>query len=731
MIRWLCVLVLLCGATFLIVELLVPSSSLPPERSPADNRVEVAPPDNAPKEREEPGVTARATPEGPDGRAHPAEATTAPGEPTALAIIPDCTLKAVKRQDVPAEREGKLLFIGTDSPAPSDEQPTADRYLEPEPLFRFLAVKAGPEDKDTFPFGGTPYRAWHEGDQPKPGETILYSVPRQVRRLKKGDRVKKGELVALVNPAVAVSKVASTLAKLEGSHAEWAAARNVRDTSKQIYDNYSDALRTVTGSIPKVDYFKARLDWVKGVEDEKVKMAAIGSARADLNEAATLLKMHEVRSSINGMVMVRYKNEGEAIKAGDPVVEIQGDDRLQVDGLLDIQEASKLRKGMEVVVEASRPQPPRWVLDGHLMPVTCVAVSKGPNPVIVSGGEDRYLRICEPNGRLLWKKRLDAVPRALACSPPGADRNLLLVGDEAGVVRLLDLADLRKNGKPSEVGTLVDGTVAHRGGVLCAAFRRDGKVCATGGSDNIVRLWDVESRERLYRLEEHRGEVTSVQFGGDKPPVLVTAGRDKRLIAWDAADGKPPVSTLTETRSNEVAQLGVSPDGERVLLDQGSDLRVLALSGNPPEGTLHNPSGTSHFTTLALFAPDGKTILTNGSGAGRLQLWRAPTAKTRASELRQFVWPAAPVTCGAFDPDGQFAVTGTQDNKVLVWTMPTKDEVENVLMAKLTLVDKLLETRSRQVRVWAELDNPGWLVLGGSATLVVPTKQDGGAQAKR
>jgi WD40 repeat protein len=305
---------------------------------------------------------------------------------------------------------------------------------------------------------------------------------------------------------------------------------------------------------------------------------------------------------------------------------------------------------------------------------------------------------------------------------------LLLVGDDMGKARLWDLDDLKK--QPRE---LTDGGLAHKGAIRCAAFRADGKVCATGGSDYLIRLWDVEDTEKpQYRLEEHRGAVTSVQFGGDKKPVLVSAGQDRRLISWDVSEGKPPHPTaVSENRSNDVDQLGVSPDGERVLLDQGNELRVLALSGTPPEGTLRNTSATNPFSTLALFAPDGKTILTNSSGAGRLQLWRAPTFKTRASELRQFVWAYAPVTCGAFDPHGRFAVTGTRDSRVLVWGMPPKDEVDHVLEATLTLVDKLLETRDRKVRVWAELDNPGWLVLGGSATLVVPPAPEPVPHAKR
>ena len=131
---------------------------------------------------------------------------------------------------------------------------------------------------------------------------------------------------------------------------------------------------------------------------------------------------------------------------------------------------------------------------------------------------------------------------------------------------------------------------------------------------------------------------------------------------------------------------------------------------------------------MALFSPDGKTILTNRSMPGMLQLWRTPTTVPRGSELRQFIWSTTKGTanCGAFapedGPDGSsFAVTGMEDHKVLVWAMPSKEEIASPpLQARLVLVDKFLDTHSRHVRVWADvLESPEWLLPGMRATMVV------------
>jgi RNA polymerase sigma factor (sigma-70 family) len=231
--------------------------------------------------------------------------------------------QAARATAVVSEREGKLIFVGTE--VKGGEALPEDRLVKPEPVLAFLAVQAGRGDADTFtlPDSPTPYRRWKEGETPEPGKCQVVRQPRKVRKLQLGDKVERGQLVALISPSLAVSKLEGALAKLDAAHAEWAAARTVRDTSKQIYDTHNEALRTAPGSISKADYLKARLDWVKAVEDEKVKAAAVRSAQADCTEAATLLLMYEVRSAVDGVVTAIHKRPGEMVKVGDTVLQVR------------------------------------------------------------------------------------------------------------------------------------------------------------------------------------------------------------------------------------------------------------------------------------------------------------------------------------------------------------------------------------------------------------------------
>jgi WD40 repeat protein len=325
-------------------------------------------------------------------------------------------------------------------------------------------------------------------------------------------------------------------------------------------------------------------------------------------------------------------------------------------------------------------------------------------------------------GDKLWAVYpLHSAVRCVACSPPASRHNLACFGCGDGSVRLIDLDNPNKQ-------KLREMSERHHRPVLAVAFSPDGEIIATGGDDKTIRLWKTETGEELCYRQVHAAPVTSVQFASakDKTLRLVSAGKDNRLIVWDVEDiHRLHAISPFDGRTGGVASLGVSPDGKTVLFDQGKELRLVTLDERVMVGALQDFSAPTDFSTMALFSPDGKTILTNRSMPGKLQLWRTPSAEThRGSELRQFVWPKGVATCGAFAPeDSSFAVTGTQDHKVLIWAMPGKEEIDSRLEARLTLVEKYIDTQNRDVRVWAELEAPEWLIPGMRATMAVPPQK--------
>src|SRR5207253_5009099 len=126
-------------------------------------------------------------------------------------------------------------------------------------------------------------------------------------------------------------------------------------------------------------------------------------------------------------------------------------------------------------------QQPVGVLEtGHTSGVKSVAFSPDGR-TLATGGRDEFVK---------------SAPR------PG-----VWVSRAGGTVRLWDVASRTAIGEPLQ---------GHTSNVNTVVFSRDGKILASGSSDNTVRLWDVASRQPLGApLTGHTATVESVSFSPD------------------------------------------------------------------------------------------------------------------------------------------------------------------------------------------------------------------------
>jgi WD40 repeat protein len=71
---------------------------------------------------------------------------------------------------------------------------------------------------------------------------------------------------------------------------------------------------------------------------------------------------------------------------------------------------------------------------------------------------------------------------------------------------------------------------------------------ATAGSDNLIRLWDVQTKTEIGCLRGHTGSVAALECRGK---VLVSAGYDTTVRIWDVGDQVAARSTKDEGRSTK------------------------------------------------------------------------------------------------------------------------------------------------------------------------------------
>jgi WD40 repeat protein len=98
---------------------------------------------------------------------------------------------------------------------------------------------------------------------------------------------------------------------------------------------------------------------------------------------------------------------------------------------------------------------------------------------------------------------------------------------------------------------------------LNVAFSPDSQRLATGGEENSVKIWDVQTGQELLTLRGHKGDVYTVAFSPDARQWVASAGEDSVVKVWESDTGKLVRNFRGHT--GLVSSLAFSPDGRRLV----------------------------------------------------------------------------------------------------------------------------------------------------------------------
>src|SRR5262249_25124072 len=200
--------------------------------------------------------------------------------------------------------------------------------------------------------------------------------------------------------------------------------------------------------------------------------------------------------------------------------------------------------------------------------------------------------------------------------------------------------------------------------VEALAFSRDGDVLVSGGTDGLLREWDVAAGTQIREAaEKQQIWMRSVAITADSK-YLVSAGAEARVRVWDAATGEE-VPKIQEHQS-ALHAVAFSPDG-RYLATASRDT-TLRLWDAVTGQELRVFRGHGHYVDSAVFSSDGKYLASTGYMDESVCLWdektgnqllKLPTAK----EGRFF--------SVAFTPDGKTLAAGGEWASVRRWEVPS------------------------------------------------------------
>jgi WD40 repeat protein len=302
-----------------------------------------------------------------------------------------------------------------------------------------------------------------------------------------------------------------------------------------------------------------------------------------------------------------------------------------------------------IITQMGNPEPPGWM--AYSTDGSSLAVIETENVHIINTADGSLIKSIDGYTNPVEGMALSPDGRKLAAAHAMQEYTLRLWDLETGrVVRTL---------QNQEGASLMNVEVA---------YSPNEKYIAVGGD-----VWDLESGQRLTRMEQVIGDKTScwpssVAFSS-QGGILATGCFGGQLDLWSVPDGSL-LNSLEVGYDSWVNGLAYSPNGEHIAAIYSVPDYLVQIWGLP-EGKASIVLTGGHFTRVA-YSPDGETLATVaaineheqfGGPAGVVQLWSALDGE----ELTRLEIDDA--VSIAFSPDSRILATGSLDGTLRLWEL--------------------------------------------------------------
>src|SRR5262245_54646902 len=287
---------------------------------------------------------------------------------------------------------------------------------------------------------------------------------------------------------------------------------------------------------------------------------------------------------------------------------------------------------------------------------------------------------------------------------------------------------------------------AHGALVHAVAVAPDGKMLATAGFDNLVKLWEIAPDGKLKEkttLKGHTGPVYAVAFHPTDEKLIATASQDKTARLWELDEGKMKVEF--KGHADIVDTIAFSPDGKS--LATASADKSVRLWNQADGKELKNLGSHDGSVYSVCFSPDSKLLASAGAGKDNLiKLWDVAAQK----ELKQLKGHEQPVTGVTFLDDTQL-VSVSMDRTIRIWNVsdgketkkagPTEDDAYAVAWAEKTKTVAVCgysglvsvwrpgEEKGDKLKSFKPVKSPGYCVAFTADGKMVITGHDNGTVA--
>jgi multidrug efflux pump subunit AcrA (membrane-fusion protein) len=158
-----------------------------------------------------------------------------------------------------------------------------------------------------------------------PQNGILLAVGEKDKKLKAGDRVEAGQVIARLDDRLSQIDLERARCKVRVAQLELEASKKVLAEAETRYELLLRLTKVRNMDIGQEEIRGKKLAVERFQLEVNIKKEVVNLALFDVRTAETVLDMHVIRSPVRGVIRTIYKKTGEGIKSLEPILEIVAD----------------------------------------------------------------------------------------------------------------------------------------------------------------------------------------------------------------------------------------------------------------------------------------------------------------------------------------------------------------------------------------------------------------------